>query len=127
MRGQACYRKIAVMAKRSSVQGQQNYHERDHGNSNVPRNSHRFQLDIHPLETLYSIKTKVAAYCQCPISQVKPFSCTGRVSSNSTRSANGDTSTVALNVVPEESIVDELGLVQGCEMVFLLAERQQAQ
>ncbi len=133
MRGQACYRKITVMAKRPQVQthqGQPTYQERDQSNTNQhgERNMFRFALDVHPLETLHSIKRKVAIHCQCQnVSSVKPISASGRISSPSTRKPNGDLSHMSPNVLPEDSVVDEMGIVQGCEMVFVITDRNAAQ
>jgi hypothetical protein len=137
MRGRACYRRIGVMAKRPVMQGhpaghsQQLYQERDQASVGQNRNgngsTHRFTLDVHPLETLYSVKKKVASLCQCPISSVKPISVNGRASNNNTRTGTTDASQMSLNVVPEDSVVDELGIVAGCEMVFLVADRQVGQ
>jgi hypothetical protein len=137
MRGRACYRRIGIMAKRPVMQGhsaghsQQTYQERDNLNGNQNRNgngsTHRFTLDVHPLETLYSVKKKVASLCQCPISSVKLISVNGRASNNNARIGTTDASQMSLNAVPEESVVDELGIIGGCEMVFLVADRQVAQ
>jgi len=128
MRGQACYRKISVMAKRTHTQQggttQTSLGDRENaaGAANQPRapSTFRFQLDVHPLETLQSIKAKVAAFCQCPEVSVKPISANGRVVRNGSQAP--DSSQLSLNVVPDDSVVDELGIVQGCEMVFVLAD-----
>jgi hypothetical protein len=133
MRGQACYRKIGVMAKRTLMRDQPGtqpmYNREDSGsssNQNRTPTTSRFVLDVHPLETLLSVKSKVATFCQCPLSWVKPISVSGRVPMG-TGSLSGDSSQMSLNVVPEDSVVDELGIVQGCEMVFVIAERQMQQ
>jgi ubiquitin carboxyl-terminal hydrolase 9/24 len=121
MRGQACYRKIGVMAKRTT---QSALGDRDHSVEplNQPRapSTFRFQLDVHPLETLQSIKAKVAGHCQCQEALVKPISVSGRIVRNGNQAA--DSSQLSLNVVSEDSVVDELGIAQGCEMVFVLAD-----
>jgi ubiquitin C-terminal hydrolase len=140
MRGQACYRKVGVMAKRTAMHGQQGpqpqqqtFGGRDEsstGSSNQPRNNSttmRFSLDVHPLETLLSVKSKVAAYCQCPLTSVKPISVSGRLAGTGNRSQSSDSSQMSLNVVPDDSVVDELGIVEGCEIVFVIAERQTQQ
>eukprot|EP00537_Pseudo-nitzschia_pungens_P003953 CAMPEP_0172367922 /NCGR_PEP_ID=MMETSP1060-20121228/24635_1 /TAXON_ID=37318 /ORGANISM="Pseudo-nitzschia pungens, Strain cf. cingulata" /LENGTH=3187 /DNA_ID=CAMNT_0013092347 /DNA_START=34 /DNA_END=9597 /DNA_ORIENTATION=- len=131
MRGQACYRKITVMAKRQQQlqnhQGQMTYQEREQPNHHSERNIYRFSLDLHPLETMYSIKAKVASHCQCSVSFVKPISANGRVSSPSTRKANGDFSHMSPGHLPEDSVVDEIGIVQGCEMVFVIQDRHNSQ
>jgi len=125
MRGQACYKKINVMAKRQQMQnhqGQMTYQEREQSNPNF-----RFPLDLHPLETMHSIKTKVASHCQYPVSSVKPISASGRVSSSSTRKPTGDFSHMSPNHLPEDVVVDEMGIVQGCEMIFVIQDRHTAQ
>ena len=133
MRGQACYRRISVMAKRPQMQnhqGQQIYQDRGHSISNQSgeRNTYRFSLDVHPLETLHSIKRRVAFHCQCQnILSVKPINASGRVSSPSTRKPNGDLSQMSPSALPEDAVVDEMGIVQGCEMVFLITDRSAAQ
>jgi Ubiquitin carboxyl-terminal hydrolase len=124
MRGQACYRKVGIMVKRTPIQsqGQQPYQERDHASSSQGKGStYRFMLDVHPLETLASIKAKIGARCQCPNSSVKPVSVTGRASHSGTRSEG------SLNLAQDDSVVDELGIVQGSELVFFIADRQNMQ
>eukprot|EP00934_Nitzschia_sp_Nitz4_P006718 Nitzschia sp. Nitz4//scaffold30_size153850//93671//103110//NITZ4_002785-RA/size153850-augustus-gene-0.62-mRNA-1//1//CDS//3329547285//6708//frame0 len=117
MRGQGCYRRIGVMVKRTqNLQGPQPQQVVDR----ELRGTLRFSLDIHPLETLFSIKKKVALKCECPLASVKPISVTGRLSGN-------ETTPSSLTVVPEDSVVDELGILQGAEMVFLVADRQTQQ
>lgn len=137
MRGRACYRRIGIMARRPVMQGhpsgqsQQTNQERDQltfsQNRNGNGSAHRFTLDVHPLETLYSVKKKVSSLCQCPISSVRPISVSGRASNNNARTGTTDASQMSLNSVPEDSVVDELGIVAGCEMVFLVADRQVGQ
>lgn len=133
MRGQSCYRKITVLAKRQQVQthqGPQTYQERDQSNMNQlgESNTFRFSLDVHPLETLQSIKTKVAIHCQCQnISWVKLINAIGRVSSPSTRKPNGDLANMSPPVLPEDAVVDEMGIVQGCDMVFVINDRNSNQ
>jgi hypothetical protein len=120
MRGQACYRKVGIMVKKPPTQGQgpHSYQERD---QSMKGSTYRFSLDVHPLETLSSIKEKVGVKCQKTSSSVKALSVSGRVTHSGTRSEG------SLNVVPEDSVVDELGIVQGSELVFYIADRQNTQ
>eukprot|EP00980_Cylindrotheca_fusiformis_P010327 scaffold2299_cov131-Cylindrotheca_fusiformis.AAC.14 len=131
MRGQACYRKVGILAKRTinpqqGAPAQPSLGERDPGAApaNHPRapSIPRFSLDVHPLETLKSIKAKVAEYCQCQATSVKPVTVNGRVLRNGVQGSGENLSQLSLNVVPEESVVDELGIVQGCEIVFALSD-----
>ena len=92
LRGQACYRTISVLAKRTSS-GQRSPIE-------------RFLLQVHPLESLMSINNKVARRCNHDPRLVKP------ISFNNNRSN--------LNIEPESSIVDDLGIIEGSEVVFIL-------
>lgn len=131
MRGQACYRKVGVLAKRTinAQQGgapQPSLGESDPGAApaNQPRgpSTFRFSLDVHPLETLQSIKAKVAAHCHCPDVSVKPITVNGRVLRNGIQLFGENLTQLSLNVVPEDRVMDELGIVQGCEIVFALAD-----
>jgi ubiquitin carboxyl-terminal hydrolase 9/24 len=129
MRGQASYRRIGILAKRTAVHNQQisqGYNGREDASSassQTRSSTHRFSMDVHPLETLASIKSKVANCCECPLAAVKPVSVSGRVTSANNRSSTNDPSNVPLNVVSEDCIVDELGIMQGCEMVFVISDR----
>ena len=127
MRGQSCYRRIGIMAKRTSptshtVQGPVALPSQLPPETPKPPTTLRFSLEVHPLETLASIKEKVAEYCDCNVASVKPVSVSGRLSGN--RVSGNDSSQLSLNVVPDDSIVDQLGIVRGCEMVFVIADRQ---
>lgn len=131
MRGQSCHRKVAIMAKRQVLhnQAEQAYVAREDAvqgpvNLNQPKNSTtlRFSIDVHPLETLASVKSKIAAHCHCNVGSVKPVSISGR-GSGSTGRAQGNESQMSLNVVPDDSVVDELGIVQGSELIFQIVER----
>jgi hypothetical protein len=127
MRGQACYRRINIMVKRTqnaqSAQAPQPV-DRD---GKIP-STFRFSLDVHPLETLLSLKMKVASQCECSISAVKPISVSGRLAGGGARNTAGtEPAPLNLNVVPDDSVVDELGVAEGCEIVFLVADRQTQQ
>jgi len=131
MRGQSCYRKVGIMAKRQVIHNQvgQAYVAREDNiqGPSQPKNSTtlRFSIDVHPLETLASVKAKVATFCHCNVASVKPVSVTGRLSGKTGR-GSGDSS-MNLNVVPDDSVIDELGIVQGSELIFQIVERQMQQ
>lgn len=135
MRAQSCYRRIGIMAKRTNIQhqpGQGPVQQTPSGREDVPgaatqprqTSTLRFSIDVHPLETLLSVKDKVARHCNCSITAVRPISVSGRLAGTATRSSGGDSSQTSLNVVPDDSVMDQLGVVGGCEMVFVLADRQ---
>jgi hypothetical protein len=131
MRAQGCYRRIGIIAKRppstkNHSQGPQAYQGRENGVSYVGSEAPstiKFSLDVHPLETLASLKSKVAAYCNCTITAVKPIQINGRAAGTGGRSGAADPAHMNLNFVPEDSVIDELGIGQGCEVVFVIAER----
>lgn len=106
LRGQASYRRIGVVAR---------------GSNQRTISPTKFQLDVHPLETLGSLKAKLAASCQCAFSSVKLVQINGRAAG---RSANGDSSSFNLSALPDDTVMDELGIVQGCEVVVVVSERQ---
>ena len=135
MRGQSCYRRIGIMAKRTNP----NSHNmsgsvamtspdgRESATGTVSKSANfRFTIYVHPLETLASIKEKVAEYCECPVTSVKPVSVSGRLVDTGNRVQGNDSSQLSLSVVPDDSIVDQLGIAHGCEMIFVLADRQAA-
>ena len=82
----------------------------------------RFTLDLHPLETLLSVKRRIAIQCNCPLSSVKPLHISGRRAFGNT----GDSSNFSLSSVAEDSVMDELGVVYGCEMVVSISDRMQS-
>ncbi len=98
-RGQGCYRTISAVAKRTG--GQQSSRTQ-----NRPL-TERFSIQIHPLETLNSLKTKVALACDYSVDLVKPISL--------------DNNRRNLNVERESATVGDLGITEGSEVVFLLA------
>jgi ubiquitin carboxyl-terminal hydrolase 9/24 len=98
-RGQGCYITISAVAKRTGVQ-------QSSRNQNRPQ-TERFSIQIHPLETLSSLKTKVASACDYSVDLVKPISL--------------DNNRRNLNVERESSTVGDLGISKGSEVVFLLA------
>lgn len=125
MRGQSSYRRIGVMAKRTNAnnaQGLQQTAEKDTEGGPRQQSTIRFSLDVHPLETLSSVKAKVAHQCQCNVYSVKPISASGRLSG--VGKGVVDSCQLSLNVVPDDSTVDQLGIAHGCEMVFIIADRQ---
>ena len=118
MRGKSAYIRVGVIAKRAQVQGNSPQQGR------LPSTS-RFALNVHPLETVISVKTKVAHYCKCdnPLS-VRLLQVNGRSTARGSEVVAG----VQPNFsnLPEDSVMDELGVVHGCEMVFVIAERAAA-
>lgn len=125
MRGQACYRKVGIVAKRQLMHnsGNQGYGRDQQMQGPQQKNSTtmRFPLDVHPLETLISVKHKVASHLHCNVASVKPVSANGRIINNTGRGPND--SQMNLNVVPDDSVIDEMGIVQGSELVFQIVER----
>lgn len=97
-RGQGCYKTINAIARRTGNQSTKS--------RNRPQ-TERFSIQIHPLETLNSLKTKVALACDHPPDLVKPISM--------------DNNKRNLNIEASCSIVGDLGITEGTEIVFLLA------
>ncbi len=99
LRGQACNRTISVLARRAA--------------SGQRPQSERFLLQVHPLESLRSISYKVSQHCKHDSALVRPISFNGGRSN--------------LNIEPEYSIVDSLGIVEGSEVVFFLCNKNMPQ
>ena len=66
----------------------------------------RFPLQVHPLEPLSILKKKIFKHCRHPLNAVKPLSCNRRQKN--------------LNTESENSLVSDVGIREGCEVVFLL-------
>jgi len=98
-RGQGCYKTIIAVARRTGS-------HQSSTSRNLPQ-SERISIQMHPLETLHSLKTKVANACNHPPHLVRAISM-----NNNTKN---------LNIEPENAIVGDLGINQGSEIVFLLA------
>jgi ubiquitin carboxyl-terminal hydrolase 9/24 len=114
MRGQACYRRIGIVAKRQPVPNQvAQLSPSFEGSQSRQQSALKFPLDVHPLETLHSLKIKVASKCKCPLTAVKIVQINGRARSS------GDPAYVNVQLAPDDTVMDELGVVQGCEPVFV--------
>ena len=124
LRGQTSYMTISVFGKRTPQQNQSNngpVPNRDEEVSSVSSvklpSTIRFPLSIHPLETLFSMKSKVAEYANHPVGRVKAISINGR----QTKNASEMGASTNLNVVAEDTTASQLGITDGCEVMFLLA------
>jgi len=124
LRGQACYRKVNILVKRAL--NNQTVHVQQPGDRDVKSpTSLRFSIDVHPLETLLSIKRKTATICECPLQAVKTISVSGRLVGGGSRNGSAEPTAANPGAIPDDSVVDEIGIVDGCEIVFLVAERNQ--
>jgi len=117
MRGKAAYMRVGVMAKRPQQGNGVSSQQQPRASS-----SSRFALNVHPLETIISVKYKVAAMCQCdnPLS-VRLLQISGRSTARATEGIAGPQQNLAS--LPDDTVMDELGVVHGCEIVALIAER----
>jgi hypothetical protein len=122
LRGQSSYLTISVVGKRTSQtphsnMGAEPHDEVTHAPTVKLPSTVRFPLNVHPLETLLSVKAKVAEHSNHHVGRVKAISINGRQAKNM---PEGGLST-NLNVVPESTTVSQLGVTDGCEIMFLLA------
>jgi len=114
LRGQSCYRTISVHARRT--QNQVSTHPESTGIPSVTLPpSQRFFMQVHPLEPLGSMKKKIAQHCEHDIFLVRPLSHNGR------RASASDQSQINLNVESDDSTVSSMGILNGSEIVVLLA------
>jgi ubiquitin carboxyl-terminal hydrolase 9/24 len=125
MRGEACCRRIGVVVKRTQTQAQllERGQPLNESEGDGPRHASvvKFSLNVHPLETLASVKQRVSLSCHCSYSAVKPIQINGRgcVANRS----SPESPQMSLNSIPEDSVMDEIGIVHGCEMIFVIADR----
>lgn len=118
MKGKACYHQIGITVKRTQLQ---NIPALGQNQSRPPSPMTRLSFFVHPLETLSSVKVRVATECQCKYSSVRPIQISGR---QVRHTASGtDYSQLNIGSVPEDSVMDELGVVAGCELIFVIADR----
>jgi ubiquitin carboxyl-terminal hydrolase 9/24 len=130
MRGQSCYRRIQMHAKRSPMipvgntlptQGVERKENISTAGSKVVE--HRFTLYVHPLETIASIKEKIAEHCDCQISAIKTISINGRRAPMANRSQGNDPQPMNLNLAAEDLVVDQLRIEHGCHVTVLFGDQ----
>lgn len=98
-RGQECYMTINIVARRPGTSGQ---------SRNRPQ-TERFSIQVHPLETIYSLMDKVSKACEHP--------------ANLCRACTMDNNKRNLNIEEDNAILGNLGVKEGTEIVFLLAAK----
>ncbi len=82
-----------------------------------PNKPDRFLLEIHPLQTLGSIKHQIAAYCNHDEKRMKLNNLSGQK-----RSANGEFDS-RLSTLPDATLAADLGIVEGSEIIALLSDK----
>lgn len=113
MRGQACYRRIGIVVKRPQSQNVGAYD----GNSSRLAGTVKMSMNVHPLQTLSSLKRKVASRCNAAPQSVRPIQINGGVK------VLNEHGHMNFTLLPENTVVDELGVTEGCEFVFVITER----
>jgi len=121
LRGTSACSRVTITARRGTLQNS-NPSLREGAPAQTPTNRVDFGLDVHPLETFHSMKLRIAHLVQCNPGCVKALQITGR------RANAGETGTNSMNLnsIPEDTVMDELGVVDGCEMMVQIADRMQA-
>ena len=122
-RGESACFTVSITARRNPVthssQNLQALPDAAPEQARLPATS-RFSMELHPLETISSVKSRLAAMCHCELAAVKPLHITGRRANAGDSSAN-----LNLSTMPEDSVMDELGVVHGCEIVVSISDRMQ--
>jgi hypothetical protein len=89
------------------------------GRQAAPKQSNfRFSLDVHPPETLSSIKANISKYCDHPIALVTPLARSGRCAMTGGRLPGRETTQTSLTSVSHNSCVAHLGITDRRELVF---------
>lgn len=96
-RSQLCYKYVNIHAKRTQPNAQRHSFE-------------RFMIQVHPLDSLQTLKEKVANFCSHPVENLKPISLESTFKRN-------------LNIEPESTLISDLGVNDGAEIVFLLCQK----
>jgi len=90
-------------------------------NSKIPKvqlpSTARFSIKVHPLEPLSCLKWKVSKFCNHQLNLVKPISVNGP----GRRSSVNDHSPSNLNIKTGSTLISDVWITGGYEVVFLLA------
>ena len=116
MLGQACYRSVGIVIRRPQTAGIGD------GRSPPTPGTTRLALFVHPLETYLSLKRKIAEISQCSVAAVRLVQIIGGSSVRS--GAAGESSQMNLSILPEDTVMEEIGISNGCELVFIAPDRQ---
>jgi len=107
LRGKSSYKRVNIIAKRFKPQNNEP--------GRVVRQKHqpseRFVMEMHPMETLSSMKKKIATHCVHPVRLVQPLSLNSRYGSHTNSS---------LTAASDSATVSKLGIVEGSEVIVLL-------
>lgn len=98
------------------------------GEKSTAQQPDRFALQIHPLQTLSSIKYAIAVHCNHNENMIKLTNLSGRSGNRGDSQIMGPRS--SLNNLPENTLASDLGIVDGTEIIALLSDKvvqQQAQ
>ncbi len=122
LRGVYSCNTVSILARGTS-RGFGNNHgcpSNDSGESS-PRNTstqvERFSLEIHPLQTLASIKSQIAAYCKHDETMIKLNNMTGQ-----RRIANSNVEP-RISIMPDTTLAADLGIMEGSEIIALLSDK----
>ena len=77
----------------------------------------RFILEIHPLQTLASIKSQIASHCNHDEKMVKLNNLTGH-----RRGVNGNAEP-RISALPDTTLAADLGIMEGSEIIALLSDK----
>jgi len=107
LRGQSSFIAVTVIGKKISS----NNHNRDSmmGNSGSSGNNSRFTLNVHPLESLESLRVKTAAVADFPLNLIRPMN----VRTTSSHAVTGLTS------VNTNTVLAELDVTENAEITML--------
>ena len=123
LRGVYACNTVSIIAK-ATFRGVGNNHgspSNDGGESssrNMNTQSERFSLEIHPLQTLASIKSQIAAHCKHDETMTKLNNLTGQ-----RRIANSNLEPPRINNMPDTTLAGDLGIMEGSEIIALLSDK----
>jgi ubiquitin carboxyl-terminal hydrolase 9/24 len=91
----------------------------DEGPARYPSmQSERFLLEIHPLQSLASIKSQIALRCNHDEKMVKFINLTGH-----RRSVNSSNLEPRISALPDSTLAADLGIMEGSEIIALLSDK----
>ena len=126
MRGKSSCHTVSIMARRIREQRPRSNSNADTESSDEPKKKDRFTIEIHPLQTIASIKSQIAAECNHSETMIKLTSITGKRSLPQ-NGRNGEAAPSNLepriHTLPDSTLASTLRITDGSEIIVVLTDK----
>jgi len=120
MRGQYSCHTVSVLAKATRGGGSNAAGDNTEGTKNKDPN--RFTIQVHPLQTIASIKSQIATYCNHDDTMIKLQSIMGKRLPKKSGDASANLEPRVSNL-PDTTLASTLRITDGSELLVLLADK----